>query len=418
MKSQTFFAGASALWTLAVAIAILVAPVVGPISAGAADWPSYRGKDGHGRSDETGLLVSWPLEGPQVLWRVELGQGYSGIAVRGDRVFTQFGQSGEEIAAAFDAADGSEIWRTVTGKDRPDGQGGGPRSTPTIDGDLVFVVGAYGTLHALETTDGATVWSRDLRADFGARIPRWGVSASPVVTGDLLLIEAGGKADNALLALDKATGALRWHTRSDKPGYSTPIVANISGREQAIFFTADGLVATSLADGSSLWEFPWKTSYGVSAAMPVFVPPNRIFISTGYGKGAALVQISPSEDGLEVEEIWRSKVMQNHFNSSVLVNGYLYGFDNATLKCIEAASGEQRWAQRGFGKGSLLYADGHLVVLSERGVLLSVEATPERYNETGRVQILNGKTWTMPSLADGRLFLRDEREMVAVSLRP
>ena len=403
---------------LTLILTLALAVVGGPNSTHAADWPAYRGIDGHGLSAETDLLASWPLEGPKELWRIDIGQGYSGIAVQAGRVFTQFGQSGDEIAAAFDAASGTEIWRAVTGKDRPDGQGGGPRSTPTVDGDLVFVVGAYGTLHAFKTADGTTVWSRDLRADFGARVPQWGVSASPVVTGDLLLIEAGGRADHALLALDKGTGDLRWHTRNDKPGYSTPIVVSIADREQAIFFTADGLVATSLADGSSLWEFPWKTSYGVSAAMPIFVPPDKIFISTGYGKGAALLQISASEAGLEVDEIWRSKVMQNHFNSSVLVNGYLYGFDNATLKCIEAASGEQRWARRGFGKGSLLYADGHLFVLSERGVLLSVEATPDEYKETGRIQILNGKTWTMPSLADGRLFLRDEREMVAVSLKP
>jgi outer membrane protein assembly factor BamB len=392
--------------------------MAGPMAAYGADWPSYRGADGTGRSAETDLLVTWPLGKPEELWRIDIGGGYSGIAIQSDRAFTQFGRGGDEIAAAFDVANGKEIWRAIVGKDRPDGQGGGPRSTPTADGDLVFVVGAYGNLRAFEVADGTPVWSHDLVADFGARIPQWGVSASPVVAGDLLLIEAGGRSNHALLGLDKATGAVRWHARSDKPGYSTPIVVTIAGREQAVFFTADGLVSTALADGRPLWEFGWKTSYGVSAAMPVFVPPDKIFISTGYGKGAVLLKVSAAEAGLEVEEIWRSAVMQNHFNSSVLVDGYLYGFDNATLKCIEAASGQETWAKRGFGKGSLLYADGHLLVLSERGVLLSIEAAPEEYRETGRVQILNGKTWTMPSLANGRLFLRDEGEMVAVSLKP
>ncbi|MCP4202577.1 MAG: PQQ-binding-like beta-propeller repeat protein [bacterium] len=400
------------------ALLVLLGCAIGAARLPAADWPSYRGEDGAGRSAETNLLTTWSLGAPEVLWRIDIGRGYSGIAVRNGLVFTQFGRGGEEIAAAFDAETGREVWRAITGKDRPDGQGGGPRSTPTVEDGLVFVVGASGGLHAFKAADGARVWSRNLVADFGARVPQWGVSASPVVTGDLLLIEAGGRTDHALLALDKKTGAVRWHVRGDKPGYSTPIVARIAGREQAVFFTADALVATTPADGSVLWEYTWKTSYGVNAAMPVFVPPDKVFISTGYGKGAALLRVSSTGAELGVEELWRSKIMQNHFNSSVLVNGYLYGFDNATLKCIEAASGQEAWAKRSFGKGSLLYADGHLLVLSERGVLLSVEATPEEYRETGRAQILKGKTWTMPSLANGRLFLRDEREMVAVSLNP
>jgi len=407
--------GAAAVSPLILTLAITT--LARPRAAGAADWPAYRG-DGTGRSAETGLLATWPVTGPKELWRVDIGQGYSGIAVADDRVFTQFGQGGQEIAAAFDAATGREIWRAVTGKDRPDGQGGGPRSTPTVDGDLVFVVGATATLHAFRADDGAKVWFRDLRTDFGAQVPQWGVAASPVVAGDLLLIEAGGKSGYALVALDKTTGAVRWHSRSDAPGYSTPLVANIRGREQAVFFTADGLVATALTDGSSLWDFPWKTSYGVSAAMPIFLPPDKIFISTGYGKGAAMIRVVLSGADFDADELWRSTVMQNHFNSSVLVDGILYGFDNATLKCIEAISGRERWAKRGFGKGSLLFADGTLYVLSERGVLLAVEATPDEYRETARVQILNGKTWTMPSLADGRLFVRDQNEMVAVSLKP
>ncbi|MFQ5527180.1 MAG: PQQ-binding-like beta-propeller repeat protein [Thermoanaerobaculia bacterium] len=386
--------------------------------ASAADWPSYRGPGGDGRSAETGLQVSWPLEGPKVLWRTRLGNGFSGIAIQDDRLFTQYGDGSHEYVVALDAGTGEEVWSAVTGDDRRDSQGSGPRSTPAVDGGLVFSLGASGNLHAVTAAEGTPVWSRDLVEDFGARVPRWGVSASPVVAGDLLLIEAGGRRDYALVALAKDSGELRWHARSDRAGYSTPLVAEIGGRKQAVFFTAAGLTGTALEDGAVLWQFPWETSYGVNAAMPVLVGEGKIFISTGYDKGAALLEIASTESGFKVREIWRSRVMRNHFNSSVLADGHLFGFDNATLKCVEAASGQETWAQRGLGKGSLLYADSHLLVLSERGVLLSIEATPDEYRETARVRLLKGKTWTMPSLADGRLFVRDEREMVAVSLKP
>lgn len=402
-------------------VGLFVAVLVLAMTAGgsaAADWPQYRGPGQDGRSAETGILTEWPDSGPKQLWRFPLGDGYSGMAVADGRVFTQFGAGGDEIAIALDAATGKELWRVRTDSNRGDSQGGGPRSTPTVDGDLVYVVGARGKLLALNVTSGAEAWRVDLVKELGARVPRWGVSVSPLVEGDLLFFDVGGKPGYSLVALDKKSGAVRWHSETDKPGYSTPLAITVDGIRQILFFTGSSLVSVKPEDGSVYWRHPWKTSYDVNAAMPVFVPPNRVFISTSYDKGATLLEMTASEGGVTVRQIWRDRVMKNHFNSSVLVGEHLYGFDNGTLKCVEAATGEELWAQRGFAKGSLLYADGHLVLLGERGQLAIAQATPDGYREQARHQLFKSRTWTMPSLADGRLFVRDQAQLVALALTP
>lgn len=379
----------------------------------ATDWPRYRGPAGDGISAETGLLASWPEGGPAEAWRVALGDGYSGVVVADGRALTLFASDKEEFALALDAATGKELWRVRLDRNREDGQGDGPRSTPSIDGETVYTLSSSGLLHALAVADGATLWSLDLVEEFGARVPRWGVSTSPVIEGELLLVDVGGRPGYSLVAFDKASGAVRWHTHDDKPGYSTPLAVTIDGRRQIVSFSGTQVFGADATDGTVLWSHPWRTSYDVNAAMPVFLPPNRIFISSSYDTGATLLQI----DGGRALQMWRTRRMKNHFNSSVLVDGHLYGFDDGTLKCMEAAGGEEKWAKRGFAKGSLLYADGRLVVLGERGVLALVEADPEQYTELGRTQLFRSKTWTMPALADGRLYVRDQSELVALNLR-
>jgi outer membrane protein assembly factor BamB len=380
------------------------------------DWPRYRGPKGDGVSKETGLLKAWPASGPRVLWRAKLGTGYSGMAVVGSRLFTMFGSGGNEYAAAFDATSGKELWRTRTDRDRPDGQGGGPRATPTVDGNLVYVLGAEGALAALDAASGKARWSVDLVAQHGARVPDWGVSTSPVVEGNLLLVNAGGSNGRSLLGLDKATGKLVWASESDVPGYSTPLVLDLAGTRQAIFFAGSSLISVAPQTGKKYWSVPWQTSYDVNAAMPVFVPPDKIFISSSYDTGGQLLRVVAKGGGPAAETVWRNRVMKNHFNTSVYVAGHLYGFDDATLKCIEPQSAAECWKQRGFGKGSLLVADGHLWVLSDDGELALVEVAPGGYREKARARVLQGKTWTMPTLAGKRLYVRSESELVALDV--
>ncbi len=381
----------------------------------AADWPQYRGPNRDGRSSEVGLLTSWPESGPEVLWRTALGSGYSGLAVADGRVFTMFGAGGREYAAAFDRGTGRELWRFEMDGELRNNQGNGPRATPTVDGDVVYVLGARSMLFALDVKTGEERWGRDLEKEFGAKVPEWGTSTSPLVEGQHLIVDAAGRKDYGVLAFDKASGEIAWHNGTHRPAYSSPIAVTLGGVRQIVLFTAEGLRGISASGGEGLWLAPWTTDWDVNAATPLFVPRNGIFISTGYDTGAALFQVTRPESEFEVKQVWRNRVMKNHFNSSVLIGAYIYGFDMDNLKCLDALTGEEKWrARRGFSKGSLLYADGHLYVMGGSGNLGLVEATPEGFREKSKFEVLEGKTWTMPSLADGVLFLRNFEEMVAL----
>ncbi|HEY3174271.1 MAG TPA: PQQ-binding-like beta-propeller repeat protein [Candidatus Polarisedimenticolia bacterium] len=393
------------------ALAILALSGTG---AAAGDWPQYRGPSRDGISTETGILKAWPDAGPKVLWRAPLGDGYSGISVVGGRGYTMFSRDDGEFVASFNVADGKEVWRLRVDRKREDDMGDGPRSTPTVDGDLVYALGARAVLVAVKAASGEKLWEKDLKGAFGARVPQWGVSTSPLVENGLLVIDVGGGSDKSLVALDKMTGETKWTSYTDRPGYSAPLAVDIHGVRQILSFAGSSLVSVGAADGTILWSVPWKTSYDVNAAMPVFVAPDRVFISSSYDTGGALYQVKKTGDKFEAVEVWKSRIMKNHFNSSIYQGGYLYGFDDATLRCIDAATGEEKWSQRGFAKGSLLLADGHLIIFSESGLVALAEATPAGYREKGRAQILEGRTWTMPTLASGKLYLRNRTEMVAL----
>jgi outer membrane protein assembly factor BamB len=356
------------------------------------------------------VLKSWPAGGPRVLWKVPVGEGYSQVVSVKGRLYTLTQQGEDQVALAFDGATGKRLWRTRIDREYNDGQGDGPRSTPTVDGALVYVLSAHGRLAALRTADGQVAWQHDLRAEYGADPPQWGVSTSPLVEGNLLIVNVGGSGNKSIVAFDKATGKPVWTSQGDDAGYSAPIAITVRGVRQVIVFTAGAVVSLSPKDGKLLWRSPWRTDYDVNAATPIFFPPDKLFVSSGYDTGATLFQVR----GTSAVEVWKSRGMKNQFSSSVLHNGTLYGFDNATLKAIDAATGNERWKQRGFGHGSLILAGGHLVVLSERGKLALVQATPAEYRELGSAQVLEGKCWTAPSLADGKLYVRNEEQLVAL----
>jgi outer membrane protein assembly factor BamB len=381
----------------------------------AADWPQFRGPNRDGISRETGLLKSWPAGGPKVLWKVPLGEGYSHLAVSRGRLFTLFGGGSNDFAAAYDAATGRQVWRVPLGRKFINDQGNGPRSTPTVDGDMVYALTATGRLAALNAVDGKRIWEHDLQAKFGAQPPSWGISTSPLVEGNLLLVDVGGSRGRSLVAFDKKTGKTVWTSQDEMAGYSAPIAITVGGVRQVIFFTGRAIVSVSPKDGRLFWRVPWKTDWDVNAATPIFVPPDRLYISSGYSTGAAMFKIEVIDGKAGAEEVWQSRRMKNQFSSSVLHKGHIYGFDNSVLKCIAAATGEERWKESGFGHGSLILADGHLIVLSERGKLHLVEATPAGYREKGSTQILSGKCWTAPTLAEGRLYLRNEEQLLALS---
>ena len=379
-------------------------------------WPQWLGPDRNGISSETGLFGDAPSF--EESWRVQAGKGFSGLSIVGDRLYTMYIHSGDEYAVCLDARNGEVLWRTRTDRNLPERQGGdGPRATPTVDDGIVYVSSAYGKLYALDSQTGAPKWSHDLVSEFGSKKPRWGFCPSPLVAGDLVLIEAGGRGGHSLIAFDKISGDVAWKTGSDNLGYSSPITATIGQTHQAVFFTGYGLTSVSPQHGQVLWKHPWKTNHNVNAATPVFIPPNRFFISSGYGTGGSVVEVSATDRGYSVKEIWRNKEMKNHFATSIYYEGHLYGFDNAILKCLDAATGKEKWKTRGYGKGTLIVADGHLVILGEQGNLGIAQATPAGFVEKANTQVLRSKCWTIPSLADGQIYLRDDQEIVCLNVQ-
>jgi outer membrane protein assembly factor BamB len=401
--------------TLCAALAVTTA-LAG--AAAAADWPRFRGPRLDGISEETGLLATWPEGGPPELWRVPLGEGYSGISVVADRLYTLYVNDGKEILGVFDAASGKELWNYRVGDKWKDMMGNGPRSTPTVADGVAYVLGAHGTLAAVDVESGREVWRQELSETLGARPPTWGVATSPLVEGELLILDAGGRSGYSIVALDRRTGKLVWHAESDKAGYATPLPLTVGDSRQVVLFTGTQLVGVDPADGRVLWKRPWKTSYDVNAATPIFIPPNRLFVASGYSTGGALFELTADAGGARLSQLWSSPRMRNQFSSSIHYEGHIYGFDNGTLKCLDARTGEEKWAAReGFGHGSLTLAEGHLYVLGDRGKLALVEATPDGFREKGSVQALAGKCWTVPTLSDGRLYLRNEKQLLALDVR-
>ncbi|MEM7052590.1 MAG: PQQ-binding-like beta-propeller repeat protein [Acidobacteriota bacterium] len=397
------------VWGLAATVLVLAGTSEG------AGWSQFRGADRSGVSNEKGLLKAWPEDGPKVLWRKSIGDGFATVTTHDKAVYVLAGDAENEYALRLDPASGDEVWRTVIGPMFEEAFGNGPRSTPVVDGDRLFALSSTGKLSALAIADGTVKWQIDVTETFGARVPQRGFCPSPIIEGDLLILEIGGSEQRAVVALEKTSGELRWANRESRGGgYSSPIAVTVDGVRQLIFVHSTAREISSISpEGEVLWTHEWPPG---AIAMPVFVPPNRVMVSASADVGAVLLEISTEEGQTSVQEVWRNRVMKNHFSSSVHHDGFIYGFDNGTLKCIDAATGEQKWARRGFGKGTLIAADGLLFILGDRGQLALAEATPESYSEAGRWQAFKSKTWSAPALADGRLYLRDQQEIVCLEV--
>ena len=379
-------------------------------------WPQWLGPHRNGISSETGLFGKAPSFNES--WRVHAGPAFSGLSVVGDRLYTMYIHSGEEYAVCLDARNGEVMWRTRTTSNSPSESRGGrsPRATPTVDGKMVYFLSAHGRLHALDSQFGTQRWSRDMVREFDSvRLGR-DFRASPLVDRNLVLIEAGGKSGHSLIAFDKTSGEVAWTVGSDERGYSSPIIATIGQTRQAVFFTDFGLIAVAPQNGRVLWKYLWMASQYPNAATPVFIPPNRFFISNS-DMGGSVVEVTATDKGYEVAEVWRNNNMQNHSATSIYYQGHLYGFDGSTLKCLDAETGEEKWKTRGYGMGTLIVADSHLVLLGERCNLGIAEATPAGFVEKANTLVFRrSRCETILSLADGRIYLRDAEEIVGINV--
>ena len=380
------------------------------------DWPQFLGPTRDGRSTDRVLVAGWLERGLRVAWRQPVGEGYSGVAAAGERLFSMDSDGADEYVFARSVTDGGELWRVKLGASPRDVYGGlGPRVTPTVDRGVLYLTTAQLVLVALRAEDGSVVWRKDLRSELAARPPAEGNAAAVLVEGERLFAVVGGPSGRSAGAIDRATGRLQWAALDDRASYASPVALTLAGKRLVLFLTATHLRALDPATGALAWSYDWPTRDGVNAATPLLVAPDRVFLSSGNDQGAVVLEARPASAG--VSELWRNRAMRNHFNNSVVHGGTLYGFDGFLVKAVDAASGRTAWTERGFGEGSLIAAGEHLIVLGEDGELALLRADPARADVRARVPVLNGRSWTPPSLASGRLYLRNAREMVALEPR-
>ena len=380
-------------------------------------WTDYRGPNRDGRYEEAKVLTSWPSGGLPEVWRQPVGGGYASFVVAEGVAFTIEQRRQQEVVAAYDLQTGRELWTNAWDADFRESMGGdGPRATPTWHEGRVYALGATGELRCLDAKTGKPAWSRNILKDNGAQNLEWGMSGAPLVVDDKVIVLPGGTSGKSVAAYNRLTGQPVWQALNDKQGYVSPMLAQLAGKRQVVVVSSSRVVGLEVANGSLLWEYPWNTSMGINCSQPIVVSDNRLFISSGYGKGAAVVELTRSGDSFSARTVWENTAMKNKFNSSVLHEGHIYGLDEGILTCVDVESGARKWKGGRYGYGQLLLASGHLIVLSDTGELALVKATPDQHTEVAKFSALEGKTWNSPALAGGRLLVRNATHMACYNL--
>ena len=375
-------------------------------------WPGFRGpaRDGH----VTGVRIEtdWADSPPVLLWRRPVGAGWSSFAVQGNRLYTQEQRGDDEVVSCYDATTGEVVWGHSDSTRFYEAMGGaGPRATPTLSDGRVYTLGATGILNAFDADDGTLVWSRNLTADSESKLPIWGFASSPLVVDDLLMVAAGGE----LVAYDRATGVPRWFGPDGGESYSSPHPASLDGVEQILLLSNAGVTSVAPADGEVLWEHSWP---GASLVQPAETADGGLLISAGEGKGLRHIAVAYGTGGWTAEERWESSRLKPNFNDFVVHEGHAYGFDGSILASIDVDTGERKWKGGRYGHGQLVLLPDQdlLLVVTEKGVLTLVGATPDEFTELARFPAIEGKTWNHPVLVDDLLLVRNGQEMAAFRL--
>ena len=385
----------------------------------AGDWPQWRGPDRTGVSQETGLAQEWPQNGPPEVWTAPgLGAGYGSVSIKGTRIFVQGLRRNETMVHSLNRADGKYLWSKSLGRGGDDDRGPGPRGTPTLDGDRVYVLTETGVLWCLRE-DGTEVWTRNILREFSGSNIQWLISESPLVDGDRVIVTPGGR-NAGIVALDKMTGKTIWTTKelSDEAGYASVMVVDVEGVRAYTTFTASAAVGVRASDGKLMWRYPTAANNTANITTPV-VFQNKVFYTSAYGTGGGLVTLTAQNGELSAREVYFTREMQNHHGGVVLVNGTLYGFNNSILNAIDFASGKLLWRDRSVGKGAVTYAGNRLYLLSEDNVVGLAEVTPKGYVEKGRFKIADQglPSWAHPVVVGGRLYIRNQNRLMAYDVR-
>ena len=381
----------------------------------ASDWENFRGPNYDGKYKEDGLLLDFGQNKPSRVWRGKIKTGFSSIVTSKGKVYTMGHASGRDYVYCLDDKTGKELW---TGKYKaelqPNLYEGGPNATPTVHDGLLYTLGKHGQFYCWDANSGKEKWSVDISKKYGYKAPDWGFSSSPYISGDLVILNAGSGG----IAFNKKSGELAWKSGAGKASYASPVPYQFEGKSTILLFAANKLKCLDPSSGKQFWQLDWKTSYDINSADPVLYGKD-VFISSGYGKGASLVSVGSNNAKFS----WKNGSMRNHFGCSIVVGDYVYGVDgntndrNASLKCINLKNGKEMWSE-GLGFASVTLANDKLLVLREKGQLLSVEATPNEYKELGRVQILGGKCWTSPIVSNGHLYARNAKgDLVKMKLK-
>ncbi|HJT76029.1 MAG TPA: PQQ-binding-like beta-propeller repeat protein [Gemmataceae bacterium] len=393
---------------------------VGDLSgAGPDDYPAYRGRRRDGIVQGPALARAWATP-KRPVWRHPCGGGYAGFAIAGNAAVTIEQRAGQEVVACYDTATGQERWVYEHPARFSEAMGGdGPRATPTIADGQVYSLGATGHLACLDAATGSKKWSVEILD--GEPNVAWGMSGSPLVYDNLVVVNPGRQSDaakdRALVAYDRATGKLVWSAGNARAGYSSPQLATLAGRRQVLIFDAVGIGGYDAATGKELWRFDdWKTQQGINVAQPLVLDGDRVFISSAYGMGCAMLRVSEADGKWSVKPLWKTTKMRCRFTSPVAYQRHLYGLDEGILVCLDAADGSRKWRGGRYDHGQLLLSGDLLVILAEDGDLALAEATPAAARELGRFHALDGKTWNYPALAGGRAYVRNDHEMACYDL--
>src|SRR5580693_9025370 len=380
----------------------------------AADWPQWRGPNRDGISSETGLLTAWPSGGPKVLWRISgLGVGYSSFSIVNGRMYTQGQRGNQEFVLALDVKTGGKVWETPTSRDFENDRGSGPRGTPTFDNGKLYAMTGEGTVVCLDAATGKIVWQVDSVKKFGGSVPHWGYSESPLIDGVRVIVMPGGRGAS-LVSLDKRTGDVQWKTGDDYAGYSSAILADVGGAKQVIALSGQSAFGVQESTGELLWRYGKVANNVANIATPIY-HDGEVFLSSAYDTGCALLKLNPKG----MQEVYFNRDMMNHYSSSVLVDGTLYGYSNNLLVAMDFKTGKQLWKNRSVGKGSVTYADKHIYALGEDGMVGLIEASPAAYKEVSRFEYQKGSlpSWSPLVISDGRLYLRDQDNLTSYDIK-
>jgi outer membrane protein assembly factor BamB len=380
----------------------------------AADWPQWRGPNRDGISAETGLLASWPNGGPKVVWKTNgLGVGYSSFAIVKGKMYTQGQRGNQEFVQALDVKTGKKLWETVTSRNFENDRGNGPRGTPTFDNGKLYAMTGEGTVACLDAESGKIIWQIDSVKKFGGSVPHWGYSESPLIDGDRVIVMPGGRGAS-LVSLDKNTGALQWKTGDDHAGYSSAILADVNGTKEVIVLSGQSAFGVQEGTGELLWRYGKVSNNVANIATPIY-HDGEVFLSSAYDTGCALLKLNPKG----MQEVYFNRDMMNHYSSSVLVDGVLYGYSNALLSAMDFQTGKQLWRNRSVGKGSVTYAEKHLYALGEDGTVGLIEASPAGYKEVSRFDYQKGSlpSWSPLVISDGRMYLRDQDNLTSYDIK-